>query len=194
MPRDVRPAGVVPVVVAGALGLTVCDLLFHVRTDTLGYETETWFGQAWWVPLTFAAGTLWFYVSAWTFALRLPPAPRGTLAGAIAWFVAAYAVTGAFHRHPWPLLAGLVVAFLCRLAFLPRPGVVAAYAVLLGVSGCLGEGLLSALGLFAYSDKDVLNVPVWLFGLYLHGAPMALALASRFGASTTSGLRTAQRR
>jgi hypothetical protein len=175
------------VVVAGAFGLTLCDLLFHVQTGTLHYESPVWFEQAWWVPLTFAAGTLWFYSSAWFFAWRLPAPPARALVTGTVWFVAAYAASGVLHRHPWALLGGLAVAFAGRLAFTARPALVAAYAILLGITGCLGEGVLAATGLFAYSQEHVFNVPLWLFGLYLHGAPLALALAARFGACAPEG-------
>lgn len=197
MARDLRPVGALPVIAGGALGLTLCDLLFHVQTDTLHYETRTWFDQAWWVPLNFAGATVWFYASAWAFARHLPAPPARALGTGIAWFVGAYAASGVFHEHPWALLAGLVALFAARLAFAQRPLIVLTYAALLGVTGCLSEGLLSATGLFAYSHEDVLNVPLWLFGLYLHGAPMALALAARFGAaepaaaSPAGGLRAA---
>jgi len=168
------------VVVGGALGLTLCDLFFHTLTDALSHDEPGWFGQAWWVPLVFAAGTLWFYVSAWPFARRLPPPEPGSLPRAVAWFVGAYAATGAFHEHPEALAAVLVAVWLGRLAFAARPGIVAAYAVLLATTGCLGEGAIAATGVFEYGHEDVVNVPLWLFALYLHGAQLALTLAGQY--------------
>ena len=168
------------VVAGGALGLTLCDLLFHTLTDTLSHEEPGWFGQAWWVPLVFAAGTLWFYVSAWPFARRLPPPGPGAVAKAAVWFVAAYAATGAFHEHPDALAVGLLALWLARLALAARPGIVAVYAVLLATTGCLAEGAIAATGVFEYGHEDVVNVPLWLFALYLHGAQLALALAGRY--------------
>jgi hypothetical protein len=181
-----RPGRVLAVVAAGAAGLTLCDLFFHTLTDALSHDEPGWFGQAWWVPLVFVAGTVWFLVSALPFARRLPdPEPGSVLTGA-AWFVGAYAASGAFHEHPEALALGLLAVWLGRLALTDRPGIVAAYALLLATTGCLAEGAIAATGVFEYAHEDVANVPLWLFTLYLNGAQLALALAgglSRSGAS-----------
>jgi hypothetical protein len=166
--------------------LTLCDLFFHTLPDALSHDEPGWFGQAWWVPLGFAAGTLWFYLSACFFARYLPePGPGAVVSGA-AWFVGAYAATGLFHQHPEALALGLLALWLGRLALAERPGIVAAYALLLATTGCLAEGAIAATGVFEYAHEDVVNVPLWLFALYLHGAQLALALAGRFSDSRAS--------
>jgi hypothetical protein len=57
--------------------------------------------------------------------------------------------------------------------------VVAAYSVLLAVAGTATEAVISSTGAFAYAHPDLLLAPIWLPGLYLHGAPLALALTRR---------------
>ena len=52
-------------------------------------------------------------------------------------------------------------------------------AAAMAVGGMLAEGAMSALGLVAYRHVDVFNVPLWLGGLYLHGA-FALREGMRF--------------
>jgi hypothetical protein len=174
------------VVAAGAVGLTLCDLFFHTWTDALSHEEPGWFGQAWWVPLVFAAGSLWFYLSAVPFARRRPEPRPGSIATSAAWFVGAYAASGAFHEHPEALAIGLLALWLGRLALAERPGVVTAYALLLATTGCLAEGAIAATGVFEYGHEDVAGVPLWLFTLYLHGAQLALALAGRLSGSRAS--------
>lgn len=57
----------------------------------------------------------------------------------------------------------------------------AAYSLLLAAVGTGVEAAISSPGASAYSHPDVLAVPIWLPGLYLHGAPVALALARAVG-------------
>ena len=50
------------------------------------------------------------------------------------------------------------------------------FAIGLAVAGTLYEGTLSGSGAFSYLRPDFYNVPIWLPGLYLHGAPLAITL------------------
>jgi len=46
--------------------------------------------------------------------------------------------------------------------------------VLIGIGGCIGEAVISEWGLFRYYGRYV--VPIWLFALYLHGAPAVVGI------------------
>jgi hypothetical protein len=183
----IAPRAAAVLFVAGGLGLALCDQI-HVHSGVLDYDTGgVLFDQAWWVPLQFGVAALAIVAAAVPFAHRRDrPRPRD-LATGIAWFVGAYAASGVFDAYPWALAAGLLALFGWRVALADHPDVLVVYALLLAVAGTGAEALLSAAGTFAYSDPDFLGVPVWLPGLYLNGAPLALAIAGRLagdGAAT----------
>jgi hypothetical protein len=143
----------------------------------LDYETGGYFGQAWWVPLQFGVASLAIVAGAMPFARhRAPPQPLDFISGT-AWFVAAYAASGLFDDHPFALAVAFVLTWAVRAALAPQPSPLVAYSLLLAVAGTAAEAILAAAGTFAYANPDLLGVPVWLPGLYLHGAPLALALA-----------------
>jgi hypothetical protein len=93
------------------------------------------------------------------------------------------------------LLTGLVALTipLGRLAAaraVPEPGP-RPFGVALALAGCLVEAAEIEFGWFAYADADVIGVPFWLAGIYLHGAPLALDVARRVDASGLLGKRGA---
>ena len=91
---------------------------------------------------------------------------------------AAYAATALFSDDaPYALAAVLWITGLARLLRDPDPARAIPFALLLAASGPLVELAVSEAGLFAYAD-DFGVVAVWLSGLYVHGAPAALALAT----------------
>lgn len=98
---------------------------------------------------------------------------------AILAFVAVYFASGVFVDHPRALLWGFVGAWLLRLVFEPDRGSIAAFSLLLAVGGCVVEGALTLTGEFSYSAPEWFHVPLWLAGLYLHGAFATLYLARR---------------
>ena len=162
---------------AGAIGLALCDQI-HVQAGVLDYETGGFFGQAWWVPLQFGVAALAIVAGAAPFARgRAKPGAAAFLTGTL-WFVAAYAASGLFDAHPYALAAAFVVTWALRVALARQPSSLVAYSLLLAAAGTGAEAILSAAGTFAYANPDLLGVPIWLPGLYLHGAPLALALAA----------------
>jgi hypothetical protein len=172
MPSLARLAGLFA---GGGIGLALCDQI-HVQAGVLSYETGGFFGQAWWVPLQFGVAALAICAAAWPFARRRePPAARDFAISAL-WFVAAYAASGVFDRWPSALAAAFALAWAGRVAVARDRAELVFFSVLLAAGGTGTEALLSAAGTFSYAEPDFLGVPVWLPGLYLHGAPLALAV------------------
>jgi hypothetical protein len=171
--------------ILGAIGGAACDQI-HVRFGVLWYPRPEpgLFGQPWWVPVIFGAATALILATAQPFARKAAPKTPEVLlspyaTGAI-WFLGAYFLSGLLYKKPLILAAIYGAAFVVRM--IPRPDrvPVIAYALLLAAGGCAFEGVLSSTGAFHYTQEDQLlfgYVPVWLAGLYLHGAPLAIAIA-----------------
>jgi hypothetical protein len=170
------PGRVLALFIAGGIGLALCDQI-HVQSGVLDYETGGFFGQAWWVPLQFGVAALAIVAGAAPFARARPePGAAAFLTGTL-WFVAAYAASGLFDAHPYALTVAFVLAWAARVALARQPGSLVAFSLLLAAAGTGAEAILSAAGTFAYANPDLLGVPIWLPGLYLHGAPLALVLS-----------------
>jgi hypothetical protein len=161
-------------VFAGAgLGLALCDQM-HVQAGVLSHDAPGPFGQGWWVPLVFGAAGVAIFLAARAFST----APRGGLVVKAALFALAYAATALLSEdHPYALAAALWVTGLARLARDPEPARAVPFALALAACGPLVELAVSEAGLFAYDD-DFGTVALWLSGLYVHGAPLALALGA----------------
>jgi hypothetical protein len=170
-------------------GGTLCTLLdqVHVHTGTLSYARPAVFGQAVWVLPMFMTAVAAMLVGwpAIASALGEPVAPREgpeaarELGTGLLWFVGVYASSGVFNALPWVLTGVYAVTFLYRLrgrgtrAFLVNTG-------LLALGGVVAEASLSSTGAFRYDCPGTYMVPVWLPGLYLHGAFLLQALLRRF--------------
>jgi hypothetical protein len=172
LPRAVR---LLCLVVGGALALSACDQI-HVHFGVLSYPHPVLAGQAWWVPLEFALATAAICVGTRPFARRLPEPSAATFATATLWFVGAYAASGVFQRWPLALAAAYLLTWAGRVAVSRERAAVGAYSLLLAAAGTAVEAVISSTGAFAYAHPDLVLVPIWLPGLYLHGAPLALAL------------------
>lgn len=164
-----------------ALFLTLCDQLFHVRTQTLVYHWDPQVaGQTIIVPLTFLLAT----VSMLDTSLRVhAKAPRSTSArgviASLAIVTAAYLISGFVDQKYAIAYAVLLLAtWVIRLVRRGERSAVVASAILIAIGGVLGEAALSAIGEFSYLQPDVIGVPWWLFPLYLHGALAARDIAS----------------
>jgi hypothetical protein len=149
-----------------------------VQSGVLDYETGGFFGQAWWVPLQFGVASLAIVAGAAPFARRRAEPQAADFATGTLWFVGAYAATGIFDAHPTTLAVALLATWAARVAFARQPASLVAYSLLLAAAGTGAEAILSAAGTFDYANPDLLGVPIWLPGLYLHGAPLALAVAA----------------
>jgi Protein of unknown function (DUF2878) len=174
------------------LGLAVClGLLgaaldqFHVQSELLSYPDPAWWDQAAWVPLNFAvlltglvAVTIPLGRAA---AARGLPAPAdGRLVADFAWFAGAYGLSGLVAPDaPAALAIGYVVAWVARIALREDRALLYPFGVALAVAGCVVEAIEIELGWFSYAEPDVIGVPLWLAGIYLHGAPLALDVARR---------------
>ena len=164
-----------------AIFLTLCDQLFHVRTDTLVYHWGPQVaGQTVIVPLTFLLAT----VSMLDTSLRLQArAPRSTSArgviASLAVVTAAYLISGFVDQQYAVAYAVLLLGvFAARVVWHRESAAAVATAALIAVGGVLGEAALSAIGEFSYVHPDLIGVPWWLFPLYLHGALAARDLAA----------------
>src|SRR5687767_4805839 len=175
-------------IVLGGVGGALCDQI-HVQTGVLSYPRPFLLDQAWWVAPVFGAGAPLVLFGALPFArAATDPRLRDLLVG-FAWFLGAYLGSGLVgDRAPVLYAAVLGVTWLGRVALAPAPRApLVVYSLLLAAAGCLWEGWLSSTGAFAYA-RPLYWVPVWLPGIYLHGAPLAIACSRKSLSSTsTSG-------
>jgi hypothetical protein len=167
------------VVLAGGLGLTLCDQL-HVHAGVLAYPRSDLriAGQSWWVaPLFLLVAVLVMAAAATVVRARPRSGSWAHVARASAWFVGAYAATATFEHHPRVLAIVLTLVWIDRVALRSDRWQLIGFSVALAVAGTLGEGTLAASGAFAYRYHDIYHVPMWLPTLYLHGALLAVAVA-----------------
>lgn len=177
-------------VALGALG-AACDQI-HVRAGLLSYPDPFIADQAWWVPLNFAV-LLTSLVAATIPLVRrgvglggTAPPPNATLAADLAWFAGAYALSGLVAPdHPGALAVAYVAVWVPRIWRRADRAFLFPYGVALALAGCGIEALEIELGWFSYADPDVIGVPFWLAGIYLHGAPLALGVARRWDRLTS---------
>jgi hypothetical protein len=151
---------------AGGLGLAACDLM-HVKGGVLRHRTGGGpAGQGWWVAPMFGCASLAIAQAARPF-LREPRSIAATAPP----FVAAYGATALFSKdHPRELTAALWAIGLARTrGDLP-------FALLLAATGPAVEAATAATGAFTY-ERPLAEVIPWLAGLYVNGAPLALAVS-----------------
>lgn len=140
----------------------------HVRRGVLRHSVGGGpSGQAWWVAPMFGCAGVAIALGARPFLRRgedrdVPPE--------IPPFVAAYVATALLSDRPRALAAGL------WLTALPRVRGDLRFALVLAAAGLCAEAGLQQTGAFAY-ERPLREVLPWLSGLYLHGAPLALATA-----------------
>jgi hypothetical protein len=171
--------GIATLVAIGAVTATLGDAN-HVRTGAIAYPQPWLFGQAWWVfpgfVLTFVTMVFSYLVLSsflvGTVSVRDSRAPGNASAfiASLSAFMAAYLASGFAASHP-ALLAGLFfVTFLVRWIVTYERAWLLFLAVLMALGGMIGEGTLAVAGLAKYAHADVFHVPLWLGGLYMHGA------------------------
>ena len=142
--------------------------------------------QAAWVPLNFAVLLTGLVAATIPLVRRFPgPEPgNGRLAIDLAWFAGMYGLSGLVAPDEPELLAiAYVVLWLPRVALRDDARLVLPFGIALALAGCGVEALEIELGWFSYADPDVIGVPLWLAGIYLHGAPLALDVARRADAA-----------
>lgn len=150
------------------IGLAACDLM-HVKAGVLRHRARGPFGQAWWVAPVFGCAGVTIAVAARPFVRER----HDRVAATAVPFAAAYAATALVSlHHPRWLTAALWATGLARARHdLP-------FALLLAAAGPAVEVGVARAGHFAYARPDSEVLP-WLAGLYVHGAPLALAVSSR---------------
>jgi hypothetical protein len=162
--------------VLGGIGGAALDRV-HVRNGVLTYPDAA--GQPWWVAPQFGIATIGMLESARAFADDDTDSAAGIVTGA-AWFVGSYAASGALdRRHARALTAALLLCAAMRIKRRRDRGRVIPFALLLTAAGTAYEHFLAGTGAFSYAQPGLGNVPAWLPGLYLQGAPLAIDLVSR---------------
>ena len=163
------------VLVLGGLGVSLLDRV-HVAYGVLVQNDASLFGQAWWVAPVFAvacAATVGMYgVLRRRLALPAQPWRPAWLGLAVVLFAAAYAATGPFGASKVALPAALLLTWLARVVVRGASRLEVGFALTLAILGPLGEAAWSQLGLFRYLAPDLLGVPIWLGGIYLHAGPL----------------------
>jgi hypothetical protein len=156
----------------------------HVRGGVLVYPRHDFLQQSWWVAPNFGLAAVMIaltggWIARWASRKHLGTQDNRELLGHFAWFTLAYLASAFLPLQPPLVLALFVATWLGRV--LPRRDRVPQLIQGLGlaVAGTTFETVLSATGAFHYLRPDLVYVPSWLPGLYLHGAPLALALLVR---------------
>jgi hypothetical protein len=174
------------------LGATVGSALdaIHTHTGTTSYPEPWIFRMAFWTPPLFAGAAVAMGTGRplWARFFGEPsgaaPADRRAVAGSLAVFITAYALSG-LVPGPWfvraALLAALAVFSWWRWDRTVR-GVV--LAVTAGVCGCFVEITLVGAGAFSYVTPDVLGVPAWLPLLYAAGSVALGCVGARLASSS----------
>jgi len=186
--RTMKPARILLFAMLGAVFATIGDA-FHVRTHTLSYPNPHLFNQAWWVYPGFL---LVFLLMGYLYSLGIgrlfigmqarQSASRGSareMIEAAAAFIFVYLLSGYGNYDHAFMSVIFYSAFAVRWLLTYDRAWLLLIAAAMAVGGMLAEGAMSALGLVAYRHVDVFNVPLWLGGLYLHGA-FALREGMRF--------------
>ena len=157
--------------IANGTLLTLCDRLFHVSFGVLGYSNPMFTGQAWWVWPNFIGASLGMVLAAkWWFVARIRTPSTSQIVVSVSLFVSVYAASGLFADYPRTLLLAFVLTWALRLALNPNWKTILPFSILLAIAGCVVEGVLTLTGEFAYRHPDLFHAPMWLAGLYLHGA------------------------
>lgn len=164
----------------GAVATTLGDLN-HVHTQTLAYQQPFLLGQAWWVFPVFFLAFAAMCVSYRILARKLPllglvttqsqsEGSASAFVEALLAFMSIYLVSGFGNQDPELLSWVFYGTFALRWSFSYERAWLLLLALLMGAGGMFAEGLMGASGIVAYRHMDVFHVPLWLGGLYLHGA------------------------
>jgi hypothetical protein len=168
--------------VSGGVGLTLCDQI-HTQLHVLSYDRPALFGQGWWVAPNFGFATILIFAGALPLArawiARGGRVTDRALAGSGVHFVLAYWATGLFDTEPRALLFGLIVWWALRMLRAEPKRELIVFSLMLGLGGSIYEVMLVSTGVYRYAHPAVLDVPLWLPGIYMNGAPLAVLIAAR---------------
>ncbi|MEZ5004087.1 MAG: hypothetical protein R2730_13740 [Chitinophagales bacterium] len=183
-----RNSGIIVLAAIAALVASFCDKV-HVITNTLYYPKPAWGGQPWW---TFPGFFVVFVFMCAVYLLMEKQLPNSidksysTKKGSAQQFIESlllfafvYLMSG--FGNEWPILLNVLFygTFLLRWLASRDKTFILIISLILAVGGTLGEGVLSAMGLVYYTKPVIFHVPLWLGGVYMHGA-FALRDSMRF--------------
>lgn len=176
----------IPLALLAAVVATLCDAN-HVQTNTLVYPYPFIAGQAPWVfpgflIAFFSMGFLYFLLANAFAKHAQQSAQKGSaqaLIETMTTFAFCYLISGFGSEQPALLAWIFYGTFLLRFAFTYEKAWLLIVAIILAIGGVFAEGLLSSFGLVAYQVQEIYYVPLWLGGLYMHGA-FALREGMRF--------------
>ncbi|HUP99230.1 MAG TPA: hypothetical protein VM093_02105 [Aeromicrobium sp.] len=157
-------------VVGIAAWMTLCDRFFHVATQTVVHYWPPFMGdQTFWVIPIFGLAALAIVGTAPRFAASEPRPLR--FFGELLVMTAIYATSGFVGAdHPTWVTAAFGLLFLARMAGTRARAQLLGVAVILAVSGPVFESLQWQLGMFRYTQPDIIGVPWWLIPFYANGA------------------------
>lgn len=153
-----------------AAWMTLCDRYFHVATGTVVHFWPPFMGdQTVWVIPIFGLAAIGFVATAPRFAA--PTASSLRFGSELVIMTAIYATSGYVgFDHGALVTVAFVGLFALRLIASRDRGTLLAVGLLLAVAGPLFESLQWQLGMFRYTQPDVIGVPWWLFPFYANGA------------------------
>jgi hypothetical protein len=157
-------------VVGLAAWMTLCDRYFHLTTGTVVHFWEPFMGdQTFWVIPIFGIAAIGFVATAPRFATETARPSRFLLELVV--MTAIYATSGFVGLEHGMLVTVLFVGlFIVRLVASSERGTLLTIAGLLAIAGPFFESLQWQLGMFEYTQPDVIGVPWWLFPFYANGA------------------------
>lgn len=177
--RNINFTGIILFALMGALVATICDGV-HVYTQALSYADPFLFGQAWWV---FPGFILTFLLMEFVYLLLLKHLParistqKSTAPGnprdfieAVIIFALIYLLSGFGNREPVVLSVIFYGTYVVRCLSSYDKLWLLILSGLMAIGGMFVEGAIAAMGWMTYHYTDFFHVPLWLGGLYLHGA------------------------
>ncbi len=153
-----------------AAWMTLCDRYFHVATGTVVHFWRPFMSdQTVWVIPIFGLAAIAFVSTAPRFAA--PEASRLRFGRELLVMTAIYATSGFVgFDHGLLVTVAFIGLFALRLLASRDRGMLMVAALLLAVAGPLFESLQWQLGMFRYTQPDIIGVPWWLFPFYANGA------------------------
>jgi len=163
----------------GGLVATICDGI-HVHTRTLAYAKPFLFRQAWWVFPLFVLTFLFMgfaYLFLCDHLTSNIPCQKSSSKGnsrefveAVTAFVLVYMLSGFGNFEPILLSVIFYGIFAVRCFFSYDRSWLLILSISMAIGGMFAEGVISSAGMMIYRHVDVFYVPLWLGGLYMHGA------------------------
>jgi len=157
-------------VIGLATWMTLCDRYFHLTTGTVVHFWPPFMGdQTVWVIPIFGLAAIGFVATAPRFAAASARPARFLVELVV--MTTVYATSGFVgFDHGTLVTFAFVGLFALRLIASRDRGTLLTIALLLAVTGPLFESLQWQLGMFRYTQPDVIGVPWWLFPFYANGA------------------------